>query len=241
METLDAYRIELSKDEINELPMASYGGPICLVDNEKDLDGALDLLADDRVLGLDTEMRPCFERGKQPYPTALLQLAGAQAAVLIRLKNVPVTGRLAALLAAPHILKVGVAIGDDMWLLRRTAEFTAAGLVDLAHTARQAGLRTLGLRSLAANFLGVRISKSSQCSNWEKPELSPQQVLYAATDAWIGREIYLKMKEIPGFSFEPSSISAPCSVRKRARNSFHRRERRSFLSGQVDLTTEALA
>ncbi|MDD3313836.1 MAG: 3'-5' exonuclease domain-containing protein 2, partial [Pseudodesulfovibrio sp.] len=41
-----------------------------------------------------------------------------------------------------------------------------------------------------------RISKSAQCSNWAKDRLSPQQVAYAATDAWISRELYLAFVRI---------------------------------------------
>jgi ribonuclease D len=190
-----AYRLSLTKDEINELPITCYDGTIFVVDCDEKLDEALDALKDDTLLGLDTEMRPTFGRGKPLHPTALLQLCGSHAAVLIRVQQVPVAGRIKELLENPNVLKVGVAIGDDMRLLRRTAEFSAAGLVDLAQTAKKAGIQTLGLRSLAANFLGKRISKGAQCSNWENPELTPQQIAYAATDAWIGREIYLKMQE----------------------------------------------
>ena len=43
--------------------------------------------------------------------------------------------------------------------------------------------------------MGGRISKAAQCSNWEKKTLTPQQIRYAATDAWIGRELYLLLKE----------------------------------------------
>jgi ribonuclease D len=41
--------------------------------------------------------------------------------------------------------------------------------------------------------LGFRISKNQQTSNWEIHELSEAQKRYAATDAWICREIYLKL------------------------------------------------
>lgn len=57
-------------------------------------------------------------------------------------------------------------------------------------------LKAQGLRTLAANILGYRVSKAVRCSNWEKKELSPQQVLYAATDAWVGRELYFKLLEM---------------------------------------------
>ena len=47
---------------------------------------------------------------------------------------------------------------------------------------------------MAAIILGVRISKTQQLSNWEAPVLSEAQLKYAATDAWICREMYLKLR-----------------------------------------------
>ena len=55
---------------------------------------------------------------------------------------------------------------------------------------------TNAVRTLAANLFGQRISKGPQCSNWSVMELSKRQVIYAATDAWIGRAIYLRMREL---------------------------------------------
>jgi ribonuclease D len=42
----------------------------------------------------------------------------------------------------------------------------------------------------------VRISKGAQVSNWSRDNLTDAQMVYAATDAWIGREIYLKLHEL---------------------------------------------
>ena len=46
---------------------------------------------------------------------------------------------------------------------------------------------------MSAIVLGVRISKAQRLSNWEAQALTPAQQLYAATDAWICREIYLRL------------------------------------------------
>ena len=88
---LEPYREEIGKDAINALPMVSYDGPVRVVEREEELPEVLKLLQGDTLLGLDTEMRPCFERGKPLRPTALLQLAGERAVVLVRLKNVPIS------------------------------------------------------------------------------------------------------------------------------------------------------
>lgn len=179
----------LSKDEINALPIHAYAGDIRLIREEGDFARALDELWQEDVLGFDTETRPTFTKGKM-CPPALVQLAGKERVYLIQLNRLPFDERLAALLAAPHIVKAGVAIRDDMLALARLHPFTPGGAADLAVMAKAKGIKAQGLRSLAANLLGFRISKSAQCSNWEKDELSLQQIRYAATDAWVGRELY---------------------------------------------------
>lgn len=215
MDELDLYRTTVSKEAINLLPMVGYGGPIHLVQREEELMPALDLLRSESVLGFDTEMRPSFVRGREVYPTSLLQLAGEHCVVLIRLNKVGLNEKMTELLCDPRVLKVGVAIGDDMRLLRRKVEFTPAGLVDLGLTARSLNIKTQGLRSLAANFLRVRISKTAQCSNWDATDLSSLQIRYAATDAWIGRQIYFKMSEVPGMRFQGVTMPEPAARKRR--------------------------
>ena len=46
---------------------------------------------------------------------------------------------------------------------------------------------------MAAIILGVKVSKTQQLSNWEAESLSDSQRQYAATDAWICREMYLTL------------------------------------------------
>ena len=184
---------DLSKEEINALPIQAYEGDILLIRREEDLASALPLLWQEEFLGFDTETRPTFTKGKVSCP-ALIQLAASNCVYLIQLTHLSFDGRLAGLLASPHVIKAGVAIRDDMIALGRLHPFTPDGIADLAAMAKARGIRAQGLRSLAASLLGFRISKSAQCSNWERDELSPQQIRYAATDAWVGRELYALLK-----------------------------------------------
>lgn len=185
----------LSKEEINTLPIWTYDGPVRVVRYAHELDAALETLEGESLLGFDTEARPSFKRGKS-YSTSLIQLAGARQVVLVRLKNMPFSPVLTALLENATVTKAGVAIGDDMRGLQRLHSFVPAGHVDLSHMAKRLGLACFGLRSLAANLLRCRISKGSQCSNWENHELTASQIRYAATDAWIGRELYLHLQAL---------------------------------------------
>ena len=52
------------------------------------------------------------------------------------------------------------------------------------------------MRNLSGIFLGFRIPKGTKTSNWARHKLTEQQIVYAATDAWACRELYLKFKEL---------------------------------------------
>ncbi len=193
--SLDQYKRKISKEEINALPLRRYEGKIHLVRTHDELDSAMNVLCRSKVLGFDTETRPTFRKGRVNLPS-LVQLACPEAVYLIQLSWLPLDGHLVDLLADPSIIKTGVAVRDDIRDLKKLYDFKDGGVVDLGEEAKAFELETHGLRNLAANFLSFRISKNAQCTNWANLELGPQQVAYAATDAWVSREIHLRMDEL---------------------------------------------
>lgn len=192
---LDELRIKMTSEEINALPLVHYTGPIVVVRSDHELNQALRDIRQEPILGFDTETRPSFRKGRTNLPS-LIQLATETKVYLVQLGRLALDGRLAAVLANPGQLKVGVGVDEDMRELVQLFQFHPAGQFDLGHVARSHGIWSEGLRSLTANFFHERISKGPQCSNWSLPTLSPRQVVYAATDAWIGRRIYLRMREL---------------------------------------------
>jgi C_GCAxxG_C_C family probable redox protein len=186
---------ELDKDAVLALPIRFHEGPVHFVDFDEAAADACAILRREPVVGFDTETKPCFERGGS-NPTALIQLAGATGVWLFSLQRLRDKGPLASLLQNPAVLKTGVALGDDVKKLQEIFPFEPAGFTDLAEMARSLGFKAAGLRNLAGNFLGFRISKSAKTSNWERWPLSPGQVKYAATDAWVSRELYYKLREV---------------------------------------------
>ena len=140
-------------------------------------------------MGFDTETRPTFKKGEQ-HTVSLLQLSTPKKAFLFRLNYLGFQAELVSLLADPDILKVGVAILDDIRALRKLRKFDAEGFVELSNIGSDLGIVTCGLRNLAAIFFGVRISKKEQLTNWERSDFNSSQCLYAATDAWICLKMY---------------------------------------------------
>ena len=110
------------------------------------------------------------------------------------MKSCGIDDRLAAILSSENILKIGAAVNDDVRGLQRYKDFKAGGFVDLQKIVWEYGVRDKSVKKMAAIIMGVRISKTQQLSNWEAPKLSEPQQKYAATDAWICREMYKKLR-----------------------------------------------
>ena len=185
----------MQKDEINERPIRRYEGKVHLIRSESELPGAVGLLEKESLLGFDTETRPSYRKGES-HPPALLQLAGENEVFIFQLKFTGLPRPLCGILANPNIIKAGVSLNYDINELRTLAQFEPAGFVDIGNLAKKKGIQNHGLRGLAAVLLGFRISKSAKTSNWGGNDLMQGQIRYAATDAWVGRELYLEMQKI---------------------------------------------
>ena len=221
--------LHIDKDFIDTLPLIKYEGKIVLVTDEAAAKKAVKILAREKVLGFDTETRPSFRKGSS-YMTSLVQLCGAKCAYLFRLDycgGVPV---LFPIFEDSKILKVGVAVKDDVRHLKVRAPFDDAGFIDASDYTRKAKIENTGLRALAAHFLGGKISKNAQVSNWAARELSEQQIVYAATDAWISRELFLKIQEL---GIAPKKFSGKSICEPAKRKTFTRLNPKRFDAAEI--------
>ena len=184
----------ITKAEINELPMKQYEGPVHLCRTPEEAEAAAKILLQEKLLGFDTETRPAFRKGES-YDPSLLQLATEDAVYLFQIQQSGLTDSLLRVLASPKIVKAGVAIDRDIEELQAVRPFEPDGFVELANCAKEARIKNLGLRGLTAILFGFRISKREQVTNWARKDLTHSQMTYAATDAWLGRKIYLAFKE----------------------------------------------
>lgn len=184
----------IAKDEIGEYPLCAFEKEIILVDTKEKLKDAVEYLKKQEILGFDTETRPSFKKGKF-YSVALLQLSDREKAFLIRLQQTGIPKNLADILSSEDILKVGVAIHDDIKGLQKIRKFKPGNFCELQDYVKLFGIENFGLKTLSPLLLAFRISKSQQLSNWENEELTQAQQVYAATDAWVSYELYMKLQE----------------------------------------------
>ena len=190
--------ISIARAALNELPIRRYEGPVHVVAGQADLEIAMRDILDDAVVGFDTETRPAFKPGESYLPS-VVQFATRRAVYLLRAQEEDLVDAMREILSSGKVVKAGVSVSDDMRALKKLFEFDESSVIDLGMVARRNGLKQTGVRNLAGMFLGMRISKGAQTSNWAAPRLSPQQITYAATDAWVCRELYLRFRELKMF------------------------------------------
>ncbi len=195
-QTAPEYRIALTREDINQLPIQAYEGPVRLVRSDAEARLAADGLKQEPVLGFDTETRPSFRKGEFYLPS-LVQLASRHEVVLFQLPPGRIFKALKRLLANEQVLKTGVSLDYDIKQLRALDDFEPAGFTPLEPLARAQRIKNQGLRGLTAALLGFRISKKAQCSNWSRAQLTPAQIQYAATDAWVSLQLYQRLTAGP--------------------------------------------
>ena len=181
----------ITREALNELPVQRYEGPIHFVDTPALLHAArTDILAE-RALGFDTETRPAFRKGESYLPS-IVQVATANGVHIFPLRYTDTHGLLAEILAAQSIAKIGVALAFDLRTLKQVFPFHERHIVDLGIIAKRHGYDQTGVRNLAGLLLGYRVPKGAKTTNWAAPHLTAAQIAYAATDAWVCRELYIK-------------------------------------------------
>ena len=193
------------------LPRVLYEGKIIVVITEAVAEKAVDFLLSHSILGIDTETRPCFSKGRQ-NKVALLQVATHNDCFLFRLNHLNNSPAVKRLLEDKNVLKVGLSLHDDINSLSKRFTFKPGFFIDLQDIMKELGVEDLSLAKLYANLFGMKISKREQLSNWEADVLSEKQKRYAATDAWACinlYEEYLRLKETNDYELEIVPSPAP--------------------------------
>lgn len=193
--TISDFQKTVDKEQIKQFPIRHYEGEIVVVNTLEHFLQVLPEINKCSICGIDTETLPCFKKGRERHPVALLQIATEKRVYLIRLFKIGYTQEVTDFLENPNICKVGIGCTDDLHALSRFGKIVPKNMVDLNSYCKQLGFESIGAKKLSALVLGFTITKRQQTSNWENEELTKAQILYAATDAWICREIYLKLYE----------------------------------------------
>jgi ribonuclease D len=186
------YQENITAEEIASRELSWFKGEIVVVDNLQTYHEVFPRLLGSNLLGFDTETKPTFKKGRK-NSVSLIQLSTGNLACLFRINKIGIPDSLVDLLSNPLVLKLGVAVHDDIRYLKGLKKFTPGGFIDLQGFVKNFGIQSSGLKKLVAIILGFRISKRQQITDWEAEVLTVAQQIYAATDAWVCYEIYRKL------------------------------------------------
>ncbi|MDO4215264.1 MAG: 3'-5' exonuclease [Bacteroidales bacterium] len=186
---------KINKQEINNLPKVSFPGRIITIYTPGEADRAVEYLLAQPIIGIDTETRPSFQKGKA-YKVGLVQISTHDTCFLFRLNFFGLTPSMVRLLEDKSVLKVGLSLKDDFNALRKWINFTPGRFVELQQYVQQFGIEDQSLQKLYANIFKERISKSQRLSNWEANILTEAQKEYASIDAWACIKLYEELEAL---------------------------------------------
>lgn len=180
----------ITKESLNELPHEYYPGSIYVIDTVAMMHKAMVFLNQQKIVGIDTETRPVFTKGKT-NKVALLQVSNEDVCFLFRLNHVGFTKEMVDFFRNPEITKIGLSLKDDFLMLRaRCSSLEPRGFIDLQDYVRAFGVEDSSLQKIYAILFGKKISKSQRLSNWEAEQLTTAQQNYASLDAYACLKIY---------------------------------------------------
>lgn len=187
------YQSTIDKKLISEMPKESFSGRIIIIYTEDDARKAVAYLNKCSVVGVDTETRPSFKKGRI-NDVALLQISTPDTCFLFRLNRIGIPGFLEDFLQN-DVLKIGLSLRDDFNMLRRAnnKDPREGNWIELQEYVTRFGIQEKSLQKIYAILFGKKISKSQRLSNWEADVLTEAQQQYAATDAWATLRIYQKL------------------------------------------------
>jgi len=176
-----------------KIPKIDFNGKISVVEHEDEIEAALQELEGEEFIGFDMEWKP-NQSPTDNHKIALIQLSSATVCVLFRmLKMGGMPQKLKDILCSESVTKIGHTVNEsDAIRLWEEYGIVLNRIVDVKDLASQMGFYPLGLKPLTYQILGFHLDKSLAMSDWSS-ELTPEQIQYAATDAWVTREIFLRL------------------------------------------------
>ena len=144
------------------------------------------------IVGFDTESRPTFVSGEVSDGPHLVQFALHDKAYLFQLHHAAGRPFLLELLQSEKLIKIGFGLKSDSRQVRAKLGIHMRAVVDLNTVFSMGGYhKEMGVRAGVGQVLKRRFAKSRHVttSNWSQQELTPQQKLYAANDAYAALKV----------------------------------------------------
>lgn len=151
------------------------------------------------IVGFDTESRPTFVTGDVSEGPHVVQFSLPDKAFLFQLHHTACLPFLCELLQSETLIKAGFGLKSDSRHIHARLGVQLGGAVDLNRVFSMMGYpKEIGIRTAVGLVFNQRFAKSKKVttSNWSQAKLTPQQILYAANDAYAALRV-LEALNIP--------------------------------------------
>jgi ribonuclease D len=156
------------------------------------------------IAGFDTESKPTFVTGDVSDGPHVVQFALHDKAYVFQMHRADGHPFLIELLHSEQVLKVGFGLKSDSGHIFRKLGIKFSGVVDLNTVFSMQGYRKeMGARAAVGLVFRQRFAKSKRITttDWSQHELTQQQILYAANDAYAALKVLealaLPREELP--------------------------------------------
>lgn len=167
------------------------------------------------IVGFDTESRPTFVAGDVSEGPHVVQFALHDRAYLFQVHREEGLPFLIDLLQSDEVIKVGFGLKSDSGHIFRKLGVKFGGVVDLNTVFSMQGYRReMGARAAVGLVFNQRFAKSKKITttDWSQLQLTHQQMIYAANDAYAALKVLealkLHRRDLPimGLSQDTSGI-----------------------------------
>ncbi|KAH7676510.1 DNA helicase protein [Dioscorea alata] len=173
-----------------------------------ELDGLLSAtnhIEGSKLVGIDCEWKPNYEKGSKPNKVSIIQIASENKVYIFDLiklyenEKEVLNSCFRRILCSPNILKLGYNLQCDLHQLSESYGDLECFryyemLLDIQKLFNE---RNGGLSGLAKKILGAGLNKTRRNSNWEQRPLSQNQLEYAALDAAVLLHIFYHVRGQP--------------------------------------------
>ncbi|NEX22286.1 3'-5' exonuclease domain-containing protein 2 [Thiorhodococcus mannitoliphagus] len=187
-----------SKEATAQMPVFD-GLPLSqihLIEAPAQIEFAMQSISEAEFIGFDTESKPTFTTDAVRDGPHVVQFATMEQAFIVQIGPATPIDFLKSVIESSRIVKVGFGLNSDRGPLKEKLGLRLGASVDLAQAVRKLGYRqAVGAKAAVAIVLGRRLQKSKKTStsNWALPMLRPNQLLYAANDAYAALAVFEAM------------------------------------------------
>ncbi|WP_218080855.1 3'-5' exonuclease family protein [Anthocerotibacter panamensis] len=150
-----------------------------------------------QILALDIEVAHAHQMRNRKQTVSLMQIWDGQSDHIWLLDALAVDTKpfIEEIMASKSVTKIFHDALHDLHTMKCVRR--AQSVVCTLAMAKERLQPRCSLKALSANLLDLEIDKQYQMSNWATRPLSPEQLHYAALDAWVTYHVWCKLSQIP--------------------------------------------